>query len=135
MKRFIILIVLALGCGVIWAQTSKTSSPAAAKEKMIVQHWKLLGSEEFGIMKKAGEKEANDGASFEADHRANITLSGKSKLGTWSMDKYASFLTVAVDSSSEKRSYKISKLVADTLVLEYKDSALVKTKYHFLRQP
>lgn len=135
MKSFITITLLTIGCGVIWAQTSKTSSPANPKEKMIVQHWKLLGSEEFGVMKKAGDKEANDGASFEADHRANISLSGKSKMGTWSMDKYASFLTFAVDSSSEKRSYKISKLVADTLVLEYKDSALVKTKYHFLRQP
>ena len=135
MKRYLILTLLSMACGVVAAQTSKTSVTANPKEKMIVQHWKLLGSEEFGIMKKVGDKDANDGATFEADHRANITLAGKSKMGIWSIDKYASFLTLAVDSSSEKRSYKISKLVADTLVLEYKDSALVKTKYHFLRQP
>jgi hypothetical protein len=127
--------LLCLVCAIVLAQTSKTNTTPSPKEKLIAQHWKLFGTEEFGVIKKAGAKEANDGAAFESDHKANITLAGTSKTGNWSMDKYGSFLTVAIDSSSEKRSYKISKLVNDTLVLEYKDSALVKTKYHFLRQP
>lgn len=120
-----------------FAQTtnSKSASVQATKETLLTQHWKFTGAEEFGMMKKANTKEANDEARFDADHKASITSGGVPTTGLWSMDKYAGVLTLAVDNSTEKRPYKICKLVSDTLVLEYKDSSLVKTKYHFLRQP
>ena len=103
------------------------------RDTLLCVEWKLLSTETFGVVKNAGEKQKDDMASFGFDHKAKIVNDGETKTGTWSADKGKNYLTFAVDGSPQKIVFRVMRLFADSLKLEYKDSSLVKTYYVYLK--
>lgn len=102
------------------------------KDTLLCREWKFVGSEEFGVMKSPKDKQKNDESSFTFDRKLKLMLDGESKSGSYFTDRGKNILIMTIDGSAMKRNNRILSLSKDSLVLEYKDSTLVKTRFLYV---
>ncbi len=101
------------------------------KDSLLCREWKFASSERFGVKHEPEEKEKNNKLIFTADMRVRIFIDGINKSGSWSTDKYKTYITIVLDGSKEKIMYKIISLNERDFQYEYQEPSLIRTIYNY----
>ena len=133
MKKLFFISAIILVCitnGYSQTTTAKTDD-LAPKEKMLCKTWKMVSSEQFGVVAKPTEAEKNDSLTFTNDRKVTVTREGKTLQGSWKTNKIQSYIYISVDNSTEKILFKLISVNDKELVYEYQDPDLIRTTYTY----
>lgn len=117
MKTLALLLLLAI-----------TSGTTTVSEK-IQKSWKLNTIEEFGEKWAVGDKNKNDALQFNKDATFSMILYGEEKNGKWSFNENAK--TINFKTNNGSLYFKFISVTDSTLIVEYQQPSLIRSKLHY----
>ena len=100
------------------------------KDSLLCREWKMKSFERFGLEHSPEDKQKNDDIIFTRDMKMKIVRDGVAKTGTWSTDKYKTYINMVLD-GNEKLMYKLMNVNDKELIYEYQEPSLIRTVFHF----
>ncbi len=98
-------------------------------QKLLSKNWKLNSIEEFGNKFPVSEQNSKDKLNLLADGTYSMILYGAEKSGKWSFNKTAN--TINFNNGDEKLFFKLIQVQEKTLIFEYQQPSLIRSKLHF----
>jgi len=130
MKLVFVLISLVLMATPGIAQNASKPS-FSAKDSLLCREWKIKSYTRFGLEHLPDEKQKNDNIVFTKDMKVKMIRDGISQSGTWSTDKYKTYINMVLGESNEKLMYKLMSVNDKELVFEYQEPSLIRTIYNY----